>query len=650
MIDAPAQASAPDVDSLIEAVRTAGAGILDAKEAVRARRARAGELDIVAALLRLGEGSPWATRLRAGLQALGVASRSLDASVRWYRTEQRRENGGGGYDGPGDERPAIRVDNAADLHVHVAQALAALEADPALYYREGEFVRVTREPGAEPVIRAHTAATLRVRLTMAARFWKTGETGTPEPCSPPDAITLAILEAGEWDGIRPLVGIAETPFLREDKSLCQRPGYDPATRLLYLPTIEFPQIPDAPTHDDASAALLTLWVETSYDFPFRGLGYAAPDALAADPDGVLRFLAARACPDAWGIVSGILTIVARPAIVGDVPAHIYDASAPGSGKGLQVDVVALSSVGRILPKLTWPTGDKEQTDAEAGKKLDGAVLDGVAIIAWDEIVGAFGGPAINNALTCRGRMGVRPLGQSTMRSVSYRAVMLGAGNNIGCRDNTHRRILMPRLESSEENPEDHKGWRRGRLRESVTERRGMLIAAAITVLRAYVVAGMPATDMPDAWGGGFEAWSELVARAILWAGGGNIMGCRPTADPEARNEERDQMAIILDTVARLEPKGPENAATGEGITIGRMLDSLYTRERLKGEAAPDGYEDAREAIDALTGNLSGRKPNSKRLADRIKVWKRRPMGGRMLETAPKKDSTNVQRWRVKEAR
>lgn len=644
---APTNGGGPDVEALLGLVRAAGeaCGSDDPKAALRARQGRAAEPDVVGALAELPEGSPAAQRLRAGLREFGVTTRAIDAGVKWWRA-QRAVGGRGGGDGEGGERPTIRVTD--DLHLDVAAAIRALRADPDLYARAGALVRIVRGDAGEPIIAPHTAATLRPRLTMFARWTKIGESGDVETCIPPDAITNAVLEVRDWPGIRVLTGIAETPTMRPDRTVLQRAGYDPETRMLYIPGAEFPPVPDEPTIDDAREALRFAWVETSYDFPFRGLGYADPGALETDPDGVMRFLSARDCSDAWGVVSAIGTIVVRPAISGDVPAILFDAATPGSGKGLQADIVGLGTYGRIPEKLTWPNqGDRGATDTEVTKMLAGAILDGSALIVWDEILGAWGGPPINNVLTCRGRTKLRILGTANTPTLPYTSVMLGAGNNITARDNTHRRVLVPRLESPDEDPSKHGGWRRANLRASVTDLRPRLVVAMLTVHRAYVVAGMPDTytrdgvehPMPAEWGGGFEDWSRLVVRAVLWAGGGNVLGCRPTDDPEARNEERDAIAAVIESLARLD--------AGGGLTSKGLVDLLFTRERLKGEDThDDGHNGAREAIEELTGTQSGRRPDTKKLGDKLFLWKRRNVGGRMLVPV-QKDRSNARRWAVR---
>jgi putative DNA primase/helicase len=62
--------------------------------------------------------------------------------------------------------------------------------------------------------------------------------------------------------------------------------------------------------------------------------------------------------------------------------------------------------------------------------------------------------------------------------------------------------------------------------------RPKLVAAALTVLRAYVVAGRPRQEVPPL--GGFEAWCHTVRDAILWTGCANpclTMESARRADP-----------------------------------------------------------------------------------------------------------------------
>lgn len=642
MTDAPATASAHDVTGLLEAVRTAGDGASDAKAALCARQQRAAQPDIVGALAGLHEGSPLGATLRAGLRAQGITVAAMAAAVRWHRDERAMRKGGGEGGSGRPERPErrlVRLDPDTDLNVE--DAIFALLQDPHLYVRDGVLVRVTHEWGASPVIRAHTVASMRTRLTKFARFEKQSTDGEWEHVEPPDNVTAAVLETQEtWGDLRVLVGIHETPFMRSDGTICQTPGYDTLTRCLFMPTITFPIVPDAP-HAHCCEAMRFLWTETSHDFPWRGMGYAPP-SMPNDSHLIQRYTEALRFPDAWSIVSAIFTIVGRPAVDIDIPAHVFSASGPGSGKGLGIDVVCLTATGRTSGKSTWPEqAERGDRDAEVGKMIACAAFAGDPLIIFDEVKGAFGGAAINNALTGKGKYKARILRESKAPECRMLAPMLAAGNNITLRDNTHRRALLAKIESPLENPETKKGFRHDRLDTWVTEHRGELVAAALTVLRGYVVAGRPDMGMPT-WGGGFESWSELIPRAIVWAGGGNVMGCRTTGDAEGGNEEKDQIAAIIDAIAKKEDEARGESSERGGITLRALIDALYPEDRLKGRDIPDdGYNGARDALEAMAGCGPRTKPKSLPVASKLNEWKRRPIADRSVDIMTKRNEVGV---------
>jgi hypothetical protein len=71
------------------------------------------------------------------------------------------------------------------------------------------------------------------------------------------------------------------------------------------------------------------------------------------------------------------------------------------------------------------------------------------------------------------------------------------------------------LEATVEHPEERTGFRHPRLLEHVRERRAALLSAALTIVRAYVVAGRP--DMQLRPMGSYEAWTSLIRSALVWA-------------------------------------------------------------------------------------------------------------------------------------
>jgi putative DNA primase/helicase len=93
-------------------------------------------------------------------------------------------------------------------------------------------------------------------------------------------------------------------------------------------------------------------------------------------------------------------------------------------------------------------------------------------------------------------------------------LLFATGNNFKLIGDMLRRGLIGRLDAEVERPE---------LREfsfedpeiTLKRERAKYVVSALTVLRAYVVAGRPMAVQPL---GGFEEWSLLVRDALLWLG------------------------------------------------------------------------------------------------------------------------------------
>jgi hypothetical protein len=354
---------------------------------------------------------------------------------------------------------------------------------------------------------------------------------------------------------------------------------------------------------------------------------------------------AKGYPSAWGVIAAILSLVARPAIAGDVPAILFDASTPGSGKGLQIDMVSTAVLGRSTGKLTWPSHGGPQAEHTIEQSLGGEARMGSPLVVWDEVVGPFGGPSINRVLTSGGRTRFRLLGQTQVVDLPWTAVMLAAGNNIAWRDNTNRRVLVSRLEPPTDAPEAWEGERRHpEMISWIVSNRGEILRCALTVLRAWVVAGRPDMGI-RAWGGGFESWTQ-VARAIRWAGGGDVLGCR-VASSESVSEEQQQVTAILLGLERAQAEHPN------GMTAGRFIDTLFTPDRIRGRGPdgeplkPDDYEDARDAISGATHTPTGRKPDATALGRVFRTWRRRVVANRVIDVVGSKHGTQL--WAVRNA-
>lgn len=532
--------------------------------------------------------------------------------------------GGGGGNGSGtgngislvppDTRPEIHI--GVDIARMVRQAIEALVDDPDTYVRGGALVHVARTPrpkkeaanwipGGSPVIRSMTRATLRSRLSACAN-WRREKKGEAVACTPSESAVAAVLDDGSWPDVRLLIGLTETPMLRPDGTILQTPGYDHATGYLYIPKERYPNIPEAPTPADAADALAQLMLIFK-DFPF------STDAGRMVP------------------IAALLTLLARCAIDGSIPAIIVDASTKASGKSLLTDVLAIIATGRAAARTTYP----EEVE-ELRKVLDGYALQGTPLVGIDNVGRPLGGSALDAYLTAHDTIDVRELGKTGQRTAPWRALIFATGNNVQYSGDTIRRVLCARIEPNCERPELRSDFDIQDLKNHVQRARPRLVAAVLTILRAFVLAGRPkASDLR--WGS-FEAWTELVPHAIVFAGGSNVLDARVVA-----SAEHDPQTAALGTILELLPK-LSNAAGG--LRARDVASALYPGGQAPGrDAAPDGFDDFRDAIEIVARVSSGRIPGPRQIGEAFRKLRGRWIGDRRLMSIDDKHSKTA-RWCV----
>ena len=497
-------------------------------------------------------------------------------------------------------RPIVRL--STELHNVITESCNALSNDRNVFARDHALVDVIRcaESDADtyiavgaPKIRPMAVATMRERLTRCALFEKKDGRRKDgfSPTIPPDNVVSGVMSRGEYPGIRPIIGILEAPSIRPDGSVIQEPGYDLRTGYLYEPSGIFTEVPDKPSQKDATLALRELF-EVFADFPF---------AIEAGRSAA---------------VAGLLTILARPAIDGAVPAFIVDASTRGTGKSLTTDVIGIIATGRATAKMSWPADD-----VELEKVLGAYAMRGSAVINFDNVVRAFGGGPLDRCLTAVDTVELRILGKSEVPAVLWRAVVLATGNNVALTGDTSRRSLIIRLESLLEHPEDRTDFKHMELVNWCRENRPRLVVAALTVLRAWFVAGKP--DMGCKRWGSFEAWSGMVPQAIVFAGGADPLDARPAVT----DQEEPEKAALIGIIAGLR----RFDADGNGITIRTLLETLYPTRRDK-DGPPDGWNDFRESIEGLVWTKAGTSPTPRAVATAFRKVRRRFVGGYCLDS------------------
>jgi putative DNA primase/helicase len=222
----------------------------------------------------------------------------------------------------------------------------------------------------------------------------------------------------------------------------------------------------------------------------------------------------------------------------------------------------------------------------------------------------------------------RLLGTMTNLKLPTCTTFLGTGVNLVVtgRDMV-RRVQKCRIDAGMERPEERKFDYV--LRDYVMERRANLVAAALTIMRAYIAAGRLAQNI-EAYGG-FEEWSTMVRAPLVWLGCDDPCASRDAvedADPETERLASFLDGLTLDdqfkadefTVAEAVEKARKNAldvaAYGGDLT---PLHEALAALCWKGEIDP-------VAVGKAFGKYRGRVIDGRRLIrtgtrNKVAVWK-----------------------------
>ena len=403
-------------------------------------------------------------------------------------------DGEAGILAPEPDRPVCRV-TGGSLPVLIERATGLLV--PELYVNAGTLVKIGHQDtvavsegssgGSAPVLlRAVSAGWLASRLTQLALWQRMdARTGAWLEIDCPDKLAEKLYSLPEWPGMRPLEAIVSAPYLREDGTLCETPGYDAGSCAIYQPSETFQPVPAAPTPEDCDAALELLMAPFE-EFPF------------ADPMFRSAFLA------------HVLSEVARLAI-DTCPMFWYTAPDAGTGKSLLSDMACYIVRGHAPARRIWP-GDED----EMRKQLFAAMITGDRSLTFDNVPRGhkLRDPGLCAVLTSEWWED-RVLGKSLNRRARNRMVIVATGNNVTPVSDMARRSLVIRL-VDESGDMKARRFKIADLRAYVLEHRAELLVAALTILRGYQLHGA-AYDYPVTLPS-FERWSQHVRNPLLWLG------------------------------------------------------------------------------------------------------------------------------------
>jgi hypothetical protein len=307
-----------------------------------------------------------------------------------------------------------------------------------------------------------------------------------------------------------LAGVINTPFLRIDGSICETAGYDPESRLLFKPEDQiFPPVPQYPSKTDGEAAFERLHklIET---FPFVTLA-----------DRAVAFAA-------------MLTVLDRRSMA-TAPLIAFTSPAAGTGKSLLVDLMSVLATGRLMPVLS-----QGKNEEEFEKRLGACLLASDACIAIDNCEAPLSGALLCQALT-QGELNIRLLGYSRNIGTAMNASIFATGNNLVIAGDLTRRCLLGALDAGVERPE-LRNFNIDVIGEAHAKR-GELVVAALTILRAWHIARTAGERVNTVPYGGFADWSRRVREPLIWLGEADP--CDTVGKVRENDPMRDDLATVL---------------------------------------------------------------------------------------------------------
>lgn len=391
-------------------------------------------------------------------------------------------------------RIVVKDDALADMR---DAAIASLSRRGDIFVKDGQIVDVTAT-GYRTTTREHLAAV----LSETARFVRVSvdKEGNfrDKAVEVPRNVVEAVLKLGNYPSLRPLRAVVTNPALLPSGRVLIDAGYDAESALIYRPTANI-TVPSSPTKADAEAAAKRL------------LGFVKHTQWC-DERG----------PSVW--LSLVLTLAGRAAFP-TAPSFGFDAAVAASGKTSLIKIAHGLIFGTVIQLQPPPVGD----DAELEKRLP--QWSRSALVCFDNLKSTLASPILDAAITA-GQTEVRRLGKNEALICDFTSTTFAyTGNNITVGDDAASRTLIARIKP----PTTRKFDFAVDDGAFYATQRPAAVADALTILRAYVVAGAPQSDGPYCR---FVEWDRLIRGAVRWIGmadpvGGEIVDTNDETRSEA---------------------------------------------------------------------------------------------------------------------
>ena len=449
-------------------------------------------------------------------------------------------------------------------------------------------------------------AKLGLDLTRYVVFaqWTKGKAKKLVPVSA-DSIDMAhLLNFSDWPTTPILEGITSGPFLRSNGTICDQNGYD-AESGWYLDYSGEPlNVPDNPTPEEVRNSvdtLLDLVSQFEWTVPEGHKGSVTPSQA--------------------GWLGYLLTLLARPAIDGPVPAFVFNATTKGSGKTM-LSVVANTIHNGFKPSLTeMPQG--KGGDEEVRKMMFSFAVAGsqsVLIDNWPS-GGRVGGTTLDYYTTSTSVVN-RVLGLTKPETAPWRAVLSIGGNALSVTSDFADRCVWMSLTPTVAVPRDRVpegGWKYPELDRHVLENREKYLRCAMIILRSHFVNKLPKPAGTRNWGT-FDEWARIVRDCVK-----NVTGIdlRSNLDAsEVEDAESSEMSTLIAGLSVFQENfGPDRwwgiGDLQESVNEATVTENTSTYQIL--HSVMDFGEKPR-AFNRVCGGLMSRYAG--RICDGLKIAKR----------------------------
>ncbi|MGW0865772.1 bifunctional DNA primase/polymerase [Streptomyces sp. NPDC002611] len=411
-------------------------------------------------------------------------------------------------------RPELDITNEADGIDGVLQLMADGRL-PDLYKRSGGPCWVYRDENDDPVVQQlgtdnlrayladHVSSFTLKRNAVTEQLEEERELLMPKSCS-------TILGRKDWP-LPPLRGVVTSPVIRPDGSLLETPGYDRATGLYLEPRVPLRRLQPQVTQDSLARAKDIVLDQVLADFPWV------------------------ASSDRANYLGALLTPILRAYFHGPTQMVAITATSAGSGKTLLKDIF----------KYCYGTADTAwpENDTELRKSITTQLYGtGSPAVVFDNLPNGFVlKTPILSALLTGEHWGDRILGSTGKVTMRNDRLWLVTGNALRTGGDNGRRVLWVKLDPDCPDPDQRDGFRIGDLRPWLRANASTLVAALVTLVRAWLAAGAPTIRVRK---GDYSEWASMLAGLLDFLGVEGWMA--DSADAQNQDDEQQEWANFLE--------------------------------------------------------------------------------------------------------